>query len=104
MAMIAQVLGPSAVRGKRARMPKHEERVLGASDGDIESFLISDEPYVPVSVGANSADDDNIPFLPLEGINCANAKVVRLILLQHLINHALNQLHLALVRSDNANR
>ena len=101
--MVVEVFGPGAVGGKRVRRAEDEERVLGASDGDVESLLVSYEADVPVGVGADSADDDHVPLLPLEGVDRADAQVVPLVH-QRLVGHALDQLHLALVRSDDSDR
>lgn len=101
--MVVEVLGPGAIRGKGACRAKNEERVFGASDGHIEPLFISHEPDITLRVVAYGADDDDVSLLSLECVHSANAKTVPLV--HHLFVHlTLNQLHLALVRSNHTDR
>ena len=56
------------------RFAQYHQLHAGTGYGDIHSSQVIEETYLPIFVGTDKTDENNITFLPLEAIYSINSK------------------------------
>ena len=66
---VGQQVGVEGMAGQRGRFAQDDKLHAGTGDGYVHAAQVAEESYLPLVVGADEGDEDDVALLPLEAVD-----------------------------------